>query len=149
MPSDNPLTRLKALGATDEQFLEFDLANRRGDRVVHRFASRISYHNLNAPKKGSDDFHAWVRRLRTWISELEATGHWMLYTDGSFWKEQKRGSYACIVTRAGAAFTEHVDWTLAASSFDAEMTALESALAWLASHDDIVDNEDVHLLSPD
>ena len=53
-PSDNPLTRLKAMGTISEQFFEFDPANKRGDRVVDRFADRISYLNLDAPKKGSD-----------------------------------------------------------------------------------------------
>ena len=79
-------------------------------------------------------------------ASLESSGHWLIYTDGGFWKEHKRGTYATIVTHAGTSFTEHADWVLAASSFDAELAALESALAWLASHDSIIDKEDVHLL---
>ena len=46
----------------------------------------------------------------------------------------------------GSSVTEHADWVLAASSFDTELAVLESALAWLATHDDIVDKPDVHLL---
>ena len=145
-PSDNPLTWLKAMGTIDEQFLEFDLANRRGDHVIDRYADRISYLNLDAPKKGSDGFQDWLKRFQLWITGLETTGHWLIYTDGGFWKEHKRGTYATIVTCAGALLTEHADWVLAASSFDAELAALESALAWLASHDDVIDKEDVHLL---
>ena len=145
-PSDNPLTRLKALGTTDEQFLEFDMSNRHGDRVVDRFTDRISYLNLDAPKKGSDSFQDWLNCFQLWITSLETSGHWLIYTDGSFWKEHKWGTYTTIVTHAGASVTEHVDWVLAASSFDAELAALESALAWLASHDNIIDKEDVHFL---
>ena len=145
-PSDNPLTRLKSMGSINEQFLEFDVSNRRGDRIVDRFADRISYLNLDTPKKGSDNFPDWIKRFQTWIADLEASSNWLIYTDGGFWKEHKRGTYAAIVTRAGAPFTKHADWVLAASSFDAEIAALESALAWLTSHDDIIDKEDVHLL---
>ena len=97
-PSDNPLTHLKTLGSMDEQFLKFDSSNRRGDCVVDRFADRISYLNLDAPKKGSDSFQDWLKRFQLWITSFETTGHWLIYMDGGFWKEHKWGTYATIVT---------------------------------------------------
>ena len=145
-PSNNPLTHLKTMGTVDEQFLEFDPSNRRSDRVVDCFTDHISYLNLDAPKKGSDGFQDWIKCFQLWIADLEVSGHWLIYMDGGFWKEHKCSTHAAIITCAGISVTEHMDWLLAASSFDAELAALESTLAWLASHDNIVNKDDVHLL---
>ena len=70
----------------------------------------------------------------------------MIYTDGGFWKEKKRGTHAYVVTRKGEVVAQDVGWVPAASSFDAEIEALLCALEWLAEHDDMVDKDDVHIL---
>ena len=50
-PSNNPLTCLKAMGTISEQFLEFDMANRRGDHMIDHFADRISYLTLTRHRR--------------------------------------------------------------------------------------------------
>jgi hypothetical protein len=126
LPSDNPLTRLRGFGEVQEQFDEFHAANRPGQRVVDYFAHRISYSHLDTPKKGSDGFQDWMKAFTGWIAEKENMGHWVVYTDRGFWREKRRGTHAMVATRAGQEISSDVDWVLAASSFDAEIAALEN-----------------------
>ena len=104
------------------------------------------YLHLNTPHKGSDDFKGWLKGLSCWIMCTESTGAWMIYTDSSFWKEQHLGSQASVITQGGQVVTEYVEWVLAASSFDAEIAALESAIDWLCTHNDLVHTPIVYLL---
>ena len=108
LPIDNPLTRLKTMGTCGEKFLEVYEANRPGTRVTDIYAERMSYINLNAPKKGTGGFQEWIQ---------------------GFWRERKRGTQASIITRAGREVASDMEWVLATSSFDAEIAALEAALA--------------------
>ena len=147
LPSDNPLTRLRGFGEVQEQFDEFHAANRPGQRVIDLFTHRISYSHLDAPKKGSDGFQDWMKAFTGWIAEKEKMGHWMVYTDGGFWREKCRGTHAMVATRAGQEISSDVDWVLAASSFDTEIAALENAIAWITNHADIIDKDEVYILT--
>ena len=70
----------------------------------------------------------------------------MVYTDRGFWKDRCLRSQAALVTRARRVVTEHVEWVLAASSFNVEIVALESAVSWLCTHNDMVDSPVVYFL---
>lgn len=146
LPSDNPLTCLNALGFVDKQFLEFHEVCRPGNWVVHLYADCFLYLHLDEPQKGLDGFKEWLKGFSHWVTEMESNGAWMIYTDGGFWREKQLGSQTSVITCAGLVVSEHVKWVPEASSFDAEIAALESALDWLCTHDDMIDNHIVHFL---
>ena len=52
-----------------------------------------------------------------------------------------------VATWAGQEISSDVDWVLTASSFDAEITALENAIAWITNHADIIDKDEVYILT--
>lgn len=52
-----------------------------------------------------------------------------------------------VATRVGQEILSDVDWVLAASSLDAEITALENAIAWVTNHADIIDKDEVYILT--
>jgi ribonuclease HI len=70
----------------------------------------------------------------------------MIYTDGSFWKEKKRGMHAFIATKSGAPIANNVGWVLAASSFNSEIAALLSALNWVNNNIDNIGTDEIYLL---
>ena len=146
LPSDNPLTCINALGTVGEQFIEFHKVCRLGDRVIDLHADRFLYLHLDAPHKGSDNFKEWLKGFSCWVAQTEASGAWMIYMDSGFWREQRLGAQASVITRARQVIMEHVEWVLAASSFDAEIAALESAISWLCTHDDMIGTPTIHLL---
>jgi ribonuclease HI len=57
-----------------------------------------------------------------------------------------RLSHAVIVTRGGLSAHEHASQVLAASSFDAKLATLESAIGWISTNIDNIDRDDVYLL---
>jgi ribonuclease HI len=118
-----------------------------GQRVVDHFTHRISYSHLDAPKKGSDGFQDWMKAFTGWIVEKEKMGHWMVHTDGGFWREKCRGTHAMVATWAGQEISSDINWVLAALSFDAEIMALENAIAWVTNHADIIDKDEVYILT--
>ena len=95
LPSDNPLARLRRTGVIDEQFDEFNPANRPGCRVVDLFPTRFDYLHLNAPKKGSDGFKDWIVTFTGWIQQMEAEGQWLIYVYRRRILEKQHERHAC------------------------------------------------------
>ena len=146
LPSNNPLTCINALSTVGEQFIKFHNICWLGNRVIDCHANRFLYLHLDTPCKGSDNFKAWLKGFSCWVTQMESSGAWMIYTDSGFWKERRLGAQASVITRVGQVIMEHVEWVLTASSFDAEIAALESAISWLCTHDDMVGSPVVHFL---
>lgn len=46
-------------------------------RAIDLYADRMSYLHLNAPGKGSDDFHTWLKGFKAWIKDMETANEWM------------------------------------------------------------------------
>ena len=146
LPSDNPLARLRWTGVIDEQFDEFNLANRPGCQVVDPFPTRFDYLHLNTPKKGSEGFKDWIAAFKGWIWQTEAEGQWMIYTDGRFWKNDKRGTHAMVATQGGRVIAKEAGWVPAASSFDSELAALLNAISWVADNIALITKPDIFFL---
>ena len=127
LPTDNPLDRL-ATSDIREQFSTSHPLSRPGDRVIDLFSDRISIDSYS-PKKGSSLFKAWVRDLKSSISELHSAGLPVLYTDGSFHNKTARGSlsFTCF---HNSNWHDVFDWCPAGSSFDTEVAAIKSAIQW-------------------
>ena len=89
---------MRCTSIIDKQFNEFNPANRPGCRVVNLFPTRFDYLHLSAPKKGLDDFKDWIATFKGWIQQMEAENRWLIYTDGGFWKNDKRGTHAMVAT---------------------------------------------------
>ena len=70
----------------------------------------------------------------------------MIYTDGAYWMEKRKGTAAAIITRGGQVVARDADWCPAASSWDSELTALLLALEWISSHYDMINKKDVRIL---
>ena len=127
LPTDNPLDRL-ATSDIREQFSTSHPLSRPGDRVVDLFSDRISIDSYS-PKKASSLFKAWVRDLKSSISELHSAGLPVLYTDGGFHNKTARGSLSFTCFHNGN-WHDVFDWCPAGSSFDTEVAAIEAAIQW-------------------
>ena len=99
--------------------------------MVDLFPSRFDYLHLNAPQKGSEGFKDWIMAFKGWIWQTEAEGQWMIYTDGGFWKNNKRGMHAMV---GGRVIAKEAGWVPAASSFDSELAVLLNAISWVADN---------------
>ena len=146
LPSDNPLARLRRDGVINEQFDEFNPANRPGCRVADLFPTRFDYLHLNAPKKGSDGFKDWITAFKEWIQQMETAGQWMIYTDSSFWKNDKRGTHAMVATRGGHVIAKEAGWVPAASSFDSELVALLNVVSWVVDNSTLITAPNIYFL---
>ena len=131
LPTDNPLTRLSA-PTVREQFMPAHPIARPGSRVSDLYADRIFF-DLSAPKRASKHFQGWVRDLKTKILTLEQDGRHLLFTDGAYWNKSSRGSYAFTVYHQST-WHDSFGWCPAGSSFDAEIAALEEAIAWATTN---------------
>ncbi|KAF8700500.1 hypothetical protein AX14_000767 [Amanita brunnescens Koide BX004] len=127
LPTDNPLLRLSA-PTVREQFMPAHPISRPGSRVSDLYADRIFF-DLSAPKRSSKFFQGWVRDLKIKISALEQDGRYLLFTDGAYWSKSSRGSYAFAAYHQST-WHDSFGWCPAGSSFDAEIAALEEAIAW-------------------
>ena len=146
LPSDNPLACLRIREVIHEQFDEFNLANCPGCQVVDLFPTRFNYLHLNVPKKGSDGFNDWMTGFKGWIWQMETGGQWMIYTDSSFWKNDKRGTHAMVATRGGCIIAEEAGWVPAASSFDSKLAALLNAISWLVENLVLITTPNIYFL---
>jgi ribonuclease HI len=88
-----------------------------------------------------------MKAFTGWIAEKEKMGHWMVYTDGGFWREKHRGTHAMVATWVGQEISSDIDWVLVVSSFDTEIAVLENAIAWVTNHADIIDKDEVYILT--
>jgi ribonuclease HI len=57
----------------------------------------------------------------------------MVYTDGSYLKTGK-GAYGVCISEHHRWIHDHSDWCAAASSYDSELAAIESAIQWISTH---------------
>ena len=86
------------------------------------------------PKKNSEGFNEWKRELIQWLRNEEDQGATMIYTDGSFVREKQIGGYGVCISEQQTWVHDHSDWCAAASSYDSELAALESAIQWISIH---------------
>ena len=70
----------------------------------------------------------------------------MIYTDGSFWKNDKRGTHAMVATRCGHVVAKEAGWVPAASSFDSELAALLNAISWMVDNSKLITTPDIYFL---
>ena len=77
---------------------------------------------------------------------MEAEGQWLIYTDGSFWKNDKRGTHAMVATQGGHAVVREAGWVPAASSFDSELAALLNAISWVVDNIALITTPDIFFL---
>ncbi|KAF8658225.1 hypothetical protein AX14_007737 [Amanita brunnescens Koide BX004] len=102
-------------------------SNQPGKRVLDKHSDRVVI-DTTSPKKGTELFKAWVRDLKKEIHQMhEFPNSIIVYTDGAYHHSDHKASYAFTVFDSGS-WHDHFGWCPAASSFDAEMRAIESAL---------------------
>ena len=104
---------------------------RPGSRVTDLYADRIFF-DLSAPKHSSKFFQGWVHDLKAKISTLQQDNHSLLFSDGAYWSRSSRGSFAFMAYHQST-WHDSFDWCPAGSSFDAEIAALEEAIAWVTT----------------
>ncbi|KAF8652155.1 hypothetical protein AX14_008439 [Amanita brunnescens Koide BX004] len=131
LPSDVPFRRLRT-HHVQEQFEHASDLQRPGERVLDTLADRITI-DTYSPKKGSDSFKAWVRDLKQEIEQVHREPHSVaIYTDGAFHHSDYKAAFAFTFFQ-GNTWHDQYDWCPAASSFDAELRAIEAALAHLTT----------------
>ena len=127
LPSDVPFRRLQT-HYVQEQFEHASDLQRPGQRVLDIYASHVTI-DTHSPKKGTDSFKAWVRDLKQEIEQMHHEPHNVaVYTDGAFHHDDYKAAFAFTILQNGAWYDQY-DWCPAASSFDAELRAIEAALA--------------------
>ena len=127
LPTDNPLSRLSA-PTVREQFMPAHPISHPGSRVIDRYTDHVFF-DLSAPKRSSKYFQGWVCDLRSKISTLQQDNGSLLFSDGAYWNKSSRGSYAFMAYHQSS-WHDSFGWYPTGSSFDAEIAALEEAIAW-------------------
>ena len=131
LPSDIPFRRLRT-HYVQEQFEHTSDLQRPGQRVLDIFASRITI-DTYSPKKGTESFKAWVRDLKQEVEQMHNEPESVtVYTDGAFHHDDYKAAFAFTVFQNNT-WHDHYDWCPAASSFDAELRAIEAALAHITT----------------
>ncbi|KAF8695791.1 hypothetical protein AX14_001645, partial [Amanita brunnescens Koide BX004] len=126
LPSDVPFRRLRT-HLVQEQFEHASGLQRPGQRVLDIFGDRITI-DTHSPKKGTDAFKAWVKDLKAEIQERHNdTRNVVIYTDGAFHHSDYKAAFTFTVASNGH-WHDFYNWCPAASSFDAELRAIEAAL---------------------
>ena len=139
LPSDVPFRRLRT-HRVQEQFEYAADSQRPGERVLDLFSARVTI-DTSSPKKGTTSFKAWVRDLKIEIEQLHNRSESvMVYTDGAFHHDDYKAAFAFTILQSNTWY-DHYDWCPAASSFDAELRAIEAALEYVTektSYDHII-----------
>ncbi|KAF8730035.1 hypothetical protein AX14_005799 [Amanita brunnescens Koide BX004] len=131
LPSDVPFRRLRT-HLVQEQFEYATDSQRPGQRVLDRFSKRVTIDTFS-PKKGTTSFKAWVRDLKTEIQQVhDKPGSVTIYTDGAFHHSDYKAAFAFTIPQDGTWYDQY-DWCPAASSFDAELRAIECTLKYAIS----------------
>ncbi|KAF8663528.1 hypothetical protein AX14_006975, partial [Amanita brunnescens Koide BX004] len=100
--------------------------------VLDTFADHITV-DTHSPKKDTDSFKAWVRNLKQEIEQIHREPHSVvIYTDGAFHHSDYKAAFAFTICQDDL-WHDQYDWCPAASSFDAELRAIEAALAHLTT----------------
>ncbi|KAF8691572.1 hypothetical protein AX14_002779 [Amanita brunnescens Koide BX004] len=129
LPSDVPFRRLRT-HLVQEQFEHAVDPQRPGQRVLDLFGNRVTI-DTSSPKKGTAPFKAWVRDLKTEIEQVHDKPESVtIYTDGAFHHSNYKVAFAFTIPQ-GNTWHDHYNWCPAASSFDAELRAIESALEYV------------------
>ena len=127
LPSDVPFWRLRT-HYVQEQFEHASDLQCPGQRVLDTFANRVTV-DTYSPKKGTDSFKAWVRDLKQEIEQMHHEPQSVaIYTDGAFHHDDYKAAFAFAIFQNDT-WHDQYDWCPAASSFDAELRAIEAALA--------------------
>ncbi|KAF8665061.1 hypothetical protein AX14_006643, partial [Amanita brunnescens Koide BX004] len=99
---------------------------------THQVQEQFEYaSDLQRPgqRKGTEIFKAWVKDLKQEIEQLHNEPHVVaIYTDGAFHHNDYKAAFAFTIFQDGSWYDQY-DWCPAASSFDAELRAIEAALA--------------------
>ncbi|KAF8703073.1 hypothetical protein AX14_014239 [Amanita brunnescens Koide BX004] len=115
-----------------EQFEHASDFQQPGKRVLDIHSDRVVI-DTASPKKGTELFKAWVRDLKKEIHQMhESPDGVIVYTDGAYHHRDHKASYAFTSFDSGS-WHDHFGWCPAASSFDAEMCAIESALEYVTT----------------
>ena len=131
LPSDVPFRRLRT-HYVQEQFEHASDLQRPGQRVLDIFNNRVTI-DTHSPKKGTDAFKAWVRDLKQEIEQMRHEPHSaVVYTDGAFHHDDYRAAFAFTIFQNDT-WHDQFDWCPAASSFDAEIRAIEASLAHITT----------------
>ncbi|KAF8676682.1 hypothetical protein AX14_004847 [Amanita brunnescens Koide BX004] len=131
LPSDVPFRRLRT-HYVQEQFEHASDLQRPGQQVLDTYPDRVTT-DTHSPKKGTDSFKAWVKSLKQEIEHEHHEPHTIVvYTDGAFHHDDYKAAFAFTVFHNDT-WHDHYDWCPAASSFDAELRAIEAALAYVTT----------------
>jgi ribonuclease HI len=103
------------------------------------YPERVIIHNMHHPKKNDEGFNEWKEEFQAWLHNQERTGTTMIFTDSSYQKTGK-GTYGICVSEHHRWIHDHSDWCAAASSYDSELAAIESAIQWICMHRHDADN---------
>ncbi|KAF8660060.1 hypothetical protein AX14_007495 [Amanita brunnescens Koide BX004] len=131
LPSDVPFRRLRT-HYVQEQFEHTSDLQRPGQQVLDIYDDRVTI-DTHSPKKGMDAFKAWVRDLKQEIEQMHHEPHSaVVYTDGAFHHDNYKAAFAFAIFQNDT-WHDQFDWCPAASSFDAEIRAIEAALAHITT----------------
>ncbi|KAF8628130.1 hypothetical protein AX14_011267 [Amanita brunnescens Koide BX004] len=129
LPGDVPFQRLRT-HLVQEQFEYATGPQRPGQRVLDLFGDRITV-DTTSPKKGMASFKAWVWDLKIEIEQLHHKPESVtVYTDGAFHHNDYKAAFAFTIPQ-GNTWHDQYDWCPAASSFNAELRAIEAALEYI------------------
>ncbi|KAF8679006.1 hypothetical protein AX14_004598 [Amanita brunnescens Koide BX004] len=130
-PADVPFRRLRT-HLVQEQFEYSTRPQRPGQRVLDRFGDRVTI-DTSSPKKGTEVFKAWVKDLKVEIEQLHTEpDSIVVYTDGAFHHNNFKAAFAYAAHHNDTlTWLDRFGWCPAASSFDAELRAIESALEYV------------------
>ncbi|KAF8672147.1 hypothetical protein AX14_005608 [Amanita brunnescens Koide BX004] len=133
LPSDVPFRRLRT-HLVQEQFEYSTQPQRPGQRVLDRFSDRVAM-DTSSPKKGTEAFKAWVADLKIEIEQLHTEPDSVIvYTDGAFHHNNFKAAFAYTAHHNDTlTWLDNFGWCPAASSFDAELRAVESALEYVTT----------------
>ncbi|KAF8625017.1 hypothetical protein AX14_011680, partial [Amanita brunnescens Koide BX004] len=125
LPSDDVFKRLHT-HRIKEQFEFLADIQQPGRRCVDLFPDRVIV-DTASPKKTSKLFKAWVEDLKKETQSLHNSQEFVAYTDGAYHHSDHCAAYAvCIYSNSQ--WSDTTDWCPAASSFDAEIRAIEKAI---------------------
>ena len=83
---------------------------------------------MSSPKKGTKTFTAWVEDLKIEIEHMHTRPNSVtVYTDGAYHHSDHKAAFAFTIFQDTTWHDSH-GWCPAASSFDAELCAIEAAL---------------------
>lgn len=116
--------------SSHEQFLPIHDETRPGFRLVDLFSDHIIYHTSHPPKARREEFDEWLREFRRDLAGIKLDSRSIYaFSDGSVHPDEDYHSTAAVrVYHRGEILHRHSFATGRATSFDAELAGLTSAL---------------------